>query len=367
MDGPVTLLLVVSLAGGEARLGQLRATLTAQLDGKQVRLSVRRADGVADLEQMLEAASQKGPVAVVTNPKRGRFELKVALKPGAWVRRSFTFAPGDPGRERNRTVALAIASMTPEWRLLEPLPEVEPEPEVEPPVSVPRLGEADPLPPPPLPPPEAADAGQPSEVPEPDVGPGADAGMPVPAEGGDAGVDGGPAVVLAADPPPTAAAERGPLDGARFEVAADGATWPLGGGALVGGHYCVGHLCGGLLLRGQQASVPAANADVVRISAQLVGRLQLLIWADRLGAAVQLAAGPGWVQARRATQQQDRWQLDAELAPELWLRLFGGVSAFLRVGVGVTSGPTPIYVNDTQVSELPIASGHGTVGVRLGL
>ena len=116
-----------------------------------------------------------------------------------------------------------------------------------------------------------------------------------------------------------------------------------------------------------QASLPTAQADVVRLTGQLVGRLQVLLWADRLGAAVQLAAGPGWVQARRCAQRQDRWQLDAELAPELWLRLVGEVSAFVRVGVGVTSGPTPIYVNDTQVSELPVASGHGTVGVRLGL
>src|SRR4051794_40798591 len=96
MGAPVTLLLIVGLSGGEVRPEQLRATLGAQLDPDRVQLQVRRADGVANFEQLLEAAAAQGPVAVVTNPRRGQLKVRVALQPGEWVTRTFTFAPGDP-------------------------------------------------------------------------------------------------------------------------------------------------------------------------------------------------------------------------------------------------------------------------------
>jgi hypothetical protein len=349
MGAPVTLLLVVGLSGGEVRSGQLQATLTTHLDSSQVQLQVRRADGVFDLEQMLEAAAARGPVAVVTNPRTGRLEIRVALQPGKWVQRGFTFSARDPLRERNRTVALAIAAMTPEWRLPQPLPEPDPEPES--PALVPQLGELDARPIPAI-----IDAG--AVEPEPTPGPSL--------EPSDAGVlevlDAGPPIVAQLDPPPAVVASP---SGFTFELAALGSTWPLGAGAQLGAAYCSLHLCLGLDLRGQRADLGPAQAAIWHAGGQVIGRLQTRLGADRLRGALQLAVGPGWLLAQRGGQTQSRWQLEVDLAPELALRVSASVWLFLRTGVGVVSGPTPILVDATQVAELPIVTGHATLGVRL--
>jgi|GEM_PF-3195719 len=334
MGAPVTLLLIVSLTGGEVRLEQLRATLRTQLDPALVRLVVRRADGVQNLEQMIDEAAAKGPVAVVTNPRRGSFKIKVALQPDRWVSRVFTFAAGDPIRERNRTVALAIATMTPDWRLAEPLPELEPAPEEA--GLVPRLGEAEPF----------VDAGVPVAV-----------EAPLPVEPADAGP---PLEALVVVTPPPASGGFG------VDAAFAGSTWPLGLGGQLGGHYCATSLCVGVRVRGQRASLGEVNAVVLRAGAQALGRLQTTLGWPWLKAAVQVSIGPGWVQAQRGEQSRSRWQFEADLAPELSVRLFPSVWLFVQAGVGLTSGPTPIFVNDAQVSALPIVAGQGIAGIRLG-
>ncbi len=331
----VTLLLVVSLSGSDVRLGQLRATLGAQLDANQVRLAVRRADGVPQLEQLLDAAAEKGPVAWVTSPRRGRFELRVALRPNQWVSRSFNFAAGDPVAERNRTVALAIATMTPDWRRAQPLPEVQSEPEQ----PVLQLGEDD-----------AAES--PVTL---DAGVVVDAGQPV------VEVDAGAPVNPAAPEPPPA-----PSSGLEVDLGVLGGTWPLAVGGQLGASYCGSVACLGLMGRGQHATVDAAQAGVVRAAAHAVGRLQTRLGTDGLRAAVQLSVGAGWVQAQRDTQVRDRWQLEVDVGPELSVRAGGWIWLFVRASLGLTAGATPLFVNDVKVSELPIAAGQLTVGVRVG-
>lgn len=357
MGAPVTLLLVVGLGGGEVRSGQLSTTLNAQLDSSRVQVRMRRADGVPNFERVLEAASALGPVAVVTNPRRGQLKIRVALQPGQWVSRTFTFAKGDPLTERNRTVALAIAAMVPEWRLPKPLPEPEPEPEPAP-AQVAPLTEAETVGPP--------DAGSPPVEPEP-----LDAGIeaPVDAEILEAGsvevagpIDAGPPPALEArSTEPEAIWERLGL-----EVAALAGFWPLAQGVQVGGNYCAGWLGGGLLLRGQRGELTEGQASLWRAGVLVTGRAQTTLGWERLRGALQLSAGPGWVMAQRREQAQSHWQLEAGLDAELSVRVFGTLWLFVRGGAGVVSGPTPIFVNSVEVAQLPILSAQGAAGLRLG-
>ena len=308
-----------------------------------------------NLDQMLEVASANGPVAVVTNPRAGLFEIRVALQPGRWVSRSFKFSPHDPLRERNRTVALAIAAMTPEWRLPQPLPEPDPEPESA--ATVPQLGEAESSPI--SEPVDAGVAAREQDRPEPTPASSAaaeDAGVPQQS-------DAGPPVVVQPQSPPAVASSPGGLG---VELAALGSTWPLGAGGQVGADYCSASLCLGLLLRGQRSDLGPAQSVIWHAGGQLVGRVQTELGGDRLRAALQLAIGPGWVLARRGAQSQDRWQLEVDLDPELAVRVFAGVWLFLRGGAEIVSGPTPVFVNAVQVAELPVVSGHVCVGLRVG-
>lgn len=356
MGAPVALLLVVGLSGGEVRSGQLRATLNAQLDAEQVSIEVRRADGVRNLDKMLDAASSKGPVAVVTNPARGKLLLRVALKPGTWVRRTFTFDRRDPLRERNRTVALAIAAMTPQWRLPVPLPE----PERESVTSVPKLDEQI------LP---AADAGLEVSPPPldrerieaPDAGP-----LPELSAEAEPLVENAPPEVWVAPVEAPVAVRAAPPDGLAFEAAALGSGWPLGIGAQVGGDGCFGPLCVGLLLQGQRATLAQAQLVIWQAGVLLSGQARIRLGLERLLGAFQLSVGPQWTLAQRGEQSQSRWQLRVELGPELSVRVFSTVWLFVRGGVGLNSGVTSIFVNELQVAELPVVSGQAAVGIRIG-
>ncbi len=390
MGAPVTLLLVVGLSGGEVRPGQLAATLNAQLDRTRVQVQMRRADGVPDLERVLELASKQGPVAVVTNPRTGRLAIRVALQHGAWVSRTFNFAQRDPLTERNRTVALAIAAMVPEWRLPQPLPEPEPQPEPAP-TSVPPLVEAERFTPPvPVavfqapddPGARAAPVGDDHTQARPvDASPAERSTSPSMSDGGppldaaqapDAGREGvlalaptgpdaGPVEIEQATPAPPATS-----GGLGFEVAALAGFWPFAPGAQLGGGYCTAHLCGGLLLRGQRADLPAIDATLWRAGVLAVGRAQVALGSERLRAAAVLSLGPGWVLAQRRGQTQDKWQLEGALEAELSVQVVSGWWLFLRGGLGLASGDTPVWVNSVQTTQLPAYSAQGALGVRVG-
>ena len=364
MGAPVTLLLVVGLSGGEVRSGQLNATLNAQLDPTRVQLRMRRADGVPNLERVLETASALGPVAVITNPRPGHLTIRVALQPGRWVSRSFVFARGDPLAERNRTVALAIAAMVPEWRLPKPLPEPEPLPEPAP-ATMPPLVEAETF--------AVADGGQVSETsdrrrdPEPNEKP------ELTAQTDAASVDAGSAAALEpalADAGPPMIVDEvtpaPPSQGLSVELSGLAGFFPFAPGLQLGGDYCTEHLCGGLLLRGQRGDLLEAQATLWRAGAMAIVRAQTTLGWERLRGAVQLSAGPGLLLAQRREQSQNHWQLEGALEAEVSVRVFSAWWLFLRGGLAAVSGATPILVNEQKVAELPALSAQGALGLRLG-
>ncbi len=361
MGAQVTLLLVVGLSGGEVRPGQLSATLQAQLDPSRVRVQLRRADGVPRLRAVLDAASSQGPVALVSNPRKGELQLEVALQAGQWVQRTFRFSKGDPLAERNRTVALAIAAMVPEWK--RPKPEPEPPPENAP--APPPLDESERF----GPMSEPVDAGFVAE---------ADAGALVVDAGVEAtGLDAGTPVELAvADagrPAEVARADAGPPEPARataglgVELGALAGFWPLAPGLQLGGGWCWEHACAGAILRGQRGELTGVGASLWRGSVMAVARGQLALGSERLSSALQLSLGPTFVLAQRNDQSQSRWQLEVGLEAEVAGRVAGPVWLFVRGGVALASGPTPIFVNDVQRLELPVVSALGSAGIRLGL